>query len=142
MLATIVWSLLSFHLLFKNFKFKIYKTTILPAVLYGCETWSLTLREGHRLWVSENRVLRRIFGLRRKEVVGGWRRLHEELHNLCASSNIIRMIKSRMRWEGHVACLGKMRNNAVFWLESLMGRDHVEDMGIDGRIILELILWK
>jgi hypothetical protein len=62
-----------------------------------CETWTLTLREEHRLRVSENRVLRRIFGPKREEVAGGWRRVHnEELHNLYASPNIIRVIKSRM----------------------------------------------
>jgi hypothetical protein len=73
-------------------------------VLYGCESWSLALRDEHRLKVLENRVLR-IFGPKRDEVIGGWRKLHnEELHNLYASSNVIRMIKSwRMRWAGHVA---------------------------------------
>jgi hypothetical protein len=72
-------------------------------VLYGCETWSLTLREKHKLRVSENRVLRGIFGPKREEVAGGWRRLHnEELHNLYASPNIITVIKPRMRWVGHV----------------------------------------
>jgi hypothetical protein len=65
--------------------------------MYGCETWSLTLREEHRLWVFENRVLRRIFGPKRDEVTGGWRKLHnEELYNLYSSPNIIRIIKSRM----------------------------------------------
>jgi hypothetical protein len=65
-------------------------------VLYGCETWSLTLREEHRLRVFENRVLRRIFGPRRDEVTGDWRKLrNEELHNLYSSPNIITMIKSR-----------------------------------------------
>lgn len=74
---------------------------ILPMVLYGCETWSLTLWKEHRL-----RVLRRIFGPRRNEVVGGWRKLHnEELHNLYASPNIITMIMSKkMRWAEHRAC--------------------------------------
>jgi hypothetical protein len=72
-------------------------------VLYGCETWSLTLREEHRLRVFENRVLRRIFGPKRDEVMGDWRKLHnEELHNLYSPPNIIRMMKSgRMRWAGH-----------------------------------------
>jgi hypothetical protein len=69
---------------------------ILSMVLYGCETWSLILREDHRLRVFENRVLKRIFGPRRDEVTGDWRKLHnEELHNLYSSPKIIRMIKSR-----------------------------------------------
>jgi hypothetical protein len=81
-------------------------------VLYGCETWSLTLREEHRLRVFENRVLRRIFGPKRDEVTGGWRKLHtEELHNLYSSPSIIRMIMSRrMIWAGHVARMGEKRN--------------------------------
>jgi hypothetical protein len=71
-----------------------YKTIILPVVLYGCETWSLALREGHRLRVFENRVLRGIFGPKRDEVTGGWRKLrNEELHNLYSSTDIIRAIK-------------------------------------------------
>jgi hypothetical protein len=76
-----------------------YKTFILPLVLYGRETWSLTLREEHRLRVFENRVLRRIFGLKRDEVTGDWRKLHnEELRDLYSSPSIIRIIKSgRMR---------------------------------------------
>jgi hypothetical protein len=88
--------------LYKNLKIRIYKTIILPVVLYGCETWSLALREEHMLRVFENRVLRRIFGPKRVEVMGGWRKLHsEELHNLYSLPNIIRTIKSRrMRWEG------------------------------------------
>jgi hypothetical protein len=79
---------------------------------YGCETWSLTLREEHRLRVFENGVLRRIFGPKRDEVTGGWRKLHnEELHNLYSSRSIIIMIKSRrMRWAGHVARMGEKRN--------------------------------
>jgi hypothetical protein len=73
-----------------------YKTLILPVVLYGCETWSLTLREEHRLRVSEYKVLRRIFGPKGDEVTGGWRKLHnEELHGLYCSSSIVRVIKER-----------------------------------------------
>jgi hypothetical protein len=77
---------------------------VLPVVLYGCETWSLTLREEHRLRVFENRILKRIFGPNRDEVTGEWRKLHnEELHTLYSSLDIIRQIKSRrLRWAGHV----------------------------------------
>jgi hypothetical protein len=76
-----VQSFLSFSLLSRNVKIKIYKTIILPVVLYGCETWSLTFREEHRLRVFENRVVRRIFVPKRDEVTGEWRKLHgEELH--------------------------------------------------------------
>ena len=85
-------NLLSSSLLSKNLKIKIYRTIILP-VLYGCETWSLSLREEHRLRVFENSVLRRIFGPKRDGVTGEWRKLHnEELNDLYSSPNIVRVI--------------------------------------------------
>jgi hypothetical protein len=81
-------------LLSKNLKIRIYKTTILPVALYGCETLSLTLREEHRLRVFENRVLRRIYGPKRDGVSEDWRKLHnEEIHDLYSSPSIIRIIK-------------------------------------------------
>jgi hypothetical protein len=106
-----VHNLLSSQLLSKNLKIRIYKTIVLPVALYGCETWSLTLREEHRRRVSENSVLRRIFGQRRDEVTGEWRKLHnEELHDLNSSPSIIRIMKSRrMGWVGHVARMGEKR---------------------------------
>jgi hypothetical protein len=98
-LTVFIPSISLFLLISKNLKIKIYKTVILPVVLYGCETWSLTLREEHRLRVFDNRVLRRIFGPKREED-GSWRKLHnDELHNLYSSPYIVRVVKARkMRW--------------------------------------------
>jgi hypothetical protein len=97
---------------YKNMKIKRNRTIILPVVLYGCETWSLTFGEEHRLRMFENRVLRRIFGPKRDEVTGGWWKLwNEELYNLYSSPSIIRMVKSRrMRWAWHVARMVEKRS--------------------------------
>jgi hypothetical protein len=99
-------------LLSKNLKITIYKTIILPVLLYGCEIWPLTLREEHRLGVFKNRVLRRIFGPKKNELTGEWRKLHsEELHDLNSSQSIIKIMKGkRMRWAEHVSRMGEKRN--------------------------------
>jgi hypothetical protein len=110
----------SSSLVSKNLKIKIYTTIILP-VFYGCETWSLVLREKCRLKVFENRVLRRTFKPNRDEVTGEWRKLHnEELNDLYSSPTIVGVIKSRrMKWIGHVA---NMREG--FWWENLRKREN------------------
>jgi hypothetical protein len=112
--------------------------TILPVVLYGCETWSLTLREERNLRVFENRVLRRIFVSKRDDVTGDWRTLHiEKFNDLYCSPNIVRVIKSRgMRWVGHVASMGWGEVCTGFWWGNLRERDRAEDPGVDERIIL------
>jgi len=104
-----VQNLLSSSWLSKNIEIKIYITVILPFVLYRYETWSLILREEHRLRVFENWVLRRIFGPKRDEITGDWRKLHrKELSDVYSSPNIVQLIKARnMRWAGHVARMGE-----------------------------------
>jgi hypothetical protein len=110
-------------------------------VLYGCETWFLTLGKEHRLRVFENRVLRRIFGPKREED-GSWRKLHnDKLHDLYSSPNIFRVIKSRrMRWAGHVARTGRGEVLTGFWLGGPKARDHWKDLDVGGRITLRWTL--
>jgi hypothetical protein len=118
----------------KQLKTKIYKTVILPVVLYGYATWSLALREVHRLRVFENRVLRKkIFGPKR-EGDGSWRKLHnDELHSMFSLTNTVRVIKSeRMDWVGQVARKGRGEVLTDFCLEVLKGRNHWKDLGVYG----------
>ena len=134
---------LSSSLLSKNEKVKVHRNISLSVVLYGCETRFLTLREERGLRVFENRVLRRIFGSKRDEVTGEWRKLlKEELNDLYSSTNIFRVIKSRMRWAGHVARVGRVEVYTGFWLRKLRERNHMEDPGIYGSKILRWIFRK
>ena len=97
-------------LLSKNIKIKIYRTVIFPVVVYGCKTWSLKLREKRKVRVFENRALKRIFGSKRYELTGEWKRLHNgELYYLLILPNIIRVIKLTMKWAGNVALWGQER---------------------------------
>jgi len=139
-----VLNLLSYRLLSKNLKIKIYRTIILPVVLYGCETWSLTLREESRLRVFENTVLRRVFGAKRDEVTGKWRKLHnEEFRDLYSLPNIVREVKSkRMRWAGHVARMGERRGVHRVLVGRPEGKRPLGDPDVDGRIILRWIFGK
>jgi len=139
-----VQNLLSSSLLSKKLKIKIYRNIILPVVLYGCETWSLTLREERRLRVFENTVLRRVFGSKMEEVTGEWRKLHnEELIDLYSLPNIVRVVKSRrMKWVGHVAHMSEGREVHRVLVGNLRERDHWGDPDADGRIILRWIFRK
>ena len=135
----LVQNLLSCSLLFEKIYIKIYRTVILIVVLYGCETWLLTLREEHKL-----RVLRRIFGPKRDEVRREWRKIHnEELNDLYSSPNTIWVIKfRRTRWVGHVARMGERICAYRVWVGKVRERDHLEDPGVDGRILFRRIFSK
>src|SRR5215475_1528520 len=130
-----VQNLLSSRLLSKNLKINIFRIIILSVVLYGCETWSLTLREKHRLRVFENRVLRRVFGPKRDEVIGEWRKLHnEELKVLYSSPSIVQVVKSRrMRWAGHVARMGRREGCTRCWWANLRERGNWRDPDVGVR---------
>jgi hypothetical protein len=125
-----VQNLLPSSLLSKTLKIKIrvYRTIIVSVVLYGFETWSLTLREERRLRVFENRVLRRVFGPKRDEVTGEWRKLRkEELRDLYSLPNIVRVVKSRrMKWAGHVVRMGEERGVHRVLVEKPEGKRPLE----------------
>jgi hypothetical protein len=114
----------------------------LSVIFYEYDTRSLNFREERRLRAFENRVLRRIFVPKKDEVIGKWRKLHnDELNDLYSSSNIFRAIKSRrMRWVGHVARMGEMHTG--FWWGNLREKAHLENQGVNGRIIVRWIFRK
>jgi len=119
-------------------------TIILPVVLYGCKTWSLILKGERRLRVFENGLQRKIFGSKRDKVPGDWRRLRdEELHVLYSSPNIIWVIKSRrVRWTEHVARVGDNGGAYRVLVGKPERKDHLEEINIDGSIILKCIFKK
>jgi hypothetical protein len=124
-------------MLCRNVKVKILKTIILQFVLCGCETWSLTLREEHRLRVLENSVVRRIFGAKRDEITEEWRKLYnEEFHILYSSPDIICRPSQGERWARHVACRGeggKVKGNLPLGRQRLKWEDVIRmDLGQNG----------
>ena len=137
--------ILSSRLLFKKLKVKTYKTIILLVVLYGCETWSLTLRQEHRLRVFENKVLRKIYGAKKGEITGGWRKLHiTELHALYSSPNIIRSLKSRrLRWAGYVARMKQSINAYRVLVGKLEGKRPLVSPRLrwEDNIKMDLVRW-
>jgi hypothetical protein len=112
----------------------------LLVVLYRCGAcWSLILREEHKVRVFQKRVLRRIFGPKRDKVTREWRKVHnEELNDLHFSPNIVWVILRAMSWAGYVACTEESRGGYRVLVGNLRKRQHLEDPGIDGRIILNV----
>jgi hypothetical protein len=123
-------------LITENIRIKIYRTVIL-SVLYWCETWAFTLREELRLMVFDKSALRKIFGPKADGVTGEWRKLYEELYYLYSSPIVISVIRSRIRWAGHVERMGRGEVHAGFWCGYLVERDRLEHLHVDGRIILK-----
>jgi hypothetical protein len=116
---------------------------VLTNVVYGCESWSLILREAHRLVVFGNRVLRPVLEPKREEVMGCCRRVRDELHKLYAPPDIITSKKLRnMRWTRHVACMRKINMHTEILAETLKGNDQLQNVGIHRSIMLEWILDK
>jgi hypothetical protein len=136
-----VQNLLSSRLLFKNLKIKIYRTIILSVVLYGYETWSVTLWEERRLRLCENKVLRRVFGSKRDDVTGEWKKLQKEkLNDLYLSPNTLRVFKSRrMIWAGHVARMDEVKYMHRVLVGETEEKVHWGDPDVEGRIILSWI---
>ena len=134
----LVQNLLSSSLLSKNMKIKLYRTIILPIVCYGCEIFSLILREERRLRVFENRVLRRIFGSKRDEVSeGGENYILRKSVISIPDKNFVRVIKCRrIRWLGYAAQMGARRVAYRVLVVNLRHGDQLEDRGVDGSIIL------
>ena len=130
--------ILSTHVLSRKLEVNTYKTIILPVALYGCGTWSLTLKEEHRLSVFENKVLRKIFWAKTDEITGEWRNLH--YFELNFSPNIIRNLKSRqLRWAGLVIRMELSRNAYRVLVGKPESKRHLGRPDVDGRIILKWI---
>jgi hypothetical protein len=128
-----VYSLWSSRLLSRNVKVTKYNTIIVPVVLHGCETGYLTVREQHGLRGFENRVLRRIFGPKRDDVMGEWRKLHNgELHNLLSSPNTTPDQIKKNEVGGACGTHGMKEKCTRFWWERPKERDRSEDRGVDG----------
>jgi hypothetical protein len=124
---------LSFLFILKNVEIKIYKTVVLPIVLYGWETSSVAVREKHRF-----RVLWRIYRPKREEAVGGWRKLHYKEHRKLYFSVNVRVIRlRRKKWGGMQQACERSDVHTKFWSKNLKGRDHLGDLGVSGKIILK-----